>query len=99
MSFIKLLYSPALFLLLLIALMSFQFYWSKFTKKVFAFFLPALYWLLSGKAMVSALICSGPRQIPDYYLFSMLFSPGILLILTFFVGFYYWNWKSAGFKK
>ena len=92
---VKLAYMPTLFLPLLLVCMAAQFYLSKFAKRTYGFLLPVLYWLASAKGMVCALRYAEPRKIPDYYLFSMLLSPGILFLLIFFIGIYYWNWKNA----
>lgn len=99
MSMIKLAYSPVIFLVLLFGLMLLQFCLPRFVKRKYGFILPVVYWLFSAKGMVSALRYAEPRKIPDYYLFSMLLSPGILFLLTFFIGFYYWNWKNKELKK
>ena len=90
----KLAYAPALFLPLLLVLMAGQFWLARYGKKGYGFILPVVYWLLAGEGMVRALRYAEPRKIPDYYLFSMLLSPGFLFILAFLIGFYYWNWKK-----
>lgn len=94
MSMTKLAYSPALFLLLLATLMLVQFWLSRSAKNLYGLILPAAYWLFSGKAMYRALHYVTPRMIPDYYLFGMLFSVGVLFLLSYFIGYYYWKWKK-----
>lgn len=91
----ELLLQPGVFLLLLAVLALVQAVWARYGSRWQGVILPFGYELLFAQRMLGALHYSstGPRYIPDYYRFSMLFVPGIVLALVFYTAWYVWQYK------
>ncbi len=88
-----LLLQPMMFLLLLAVLALVQAVGARYARRWQGMILPFGYELLFARQTLGALRCSsiGPRYIPDYYLFSMLFFSGIVLALVFYTAWYAWR--------
>mgnify|MGYP007060938009 CR=1 FL=1 len=91
-----LLLQPWMFLLLVALLALVQAVWARSAKRWQGVILPVVYELFFARQTLGALHYSstGPRYLPDYYLFSMLFVSGIALALVFYAAWYAWRCRQ-----
>lgn len=91
-----LLLQPWMFLLLVALLALVQAVWARSAKRWQGVILPVVYELFFARQTLGALRYSrtGPRYLPDYYLFSMLFVSGIALALVFYAAWYAWRCRQ-----
>lgn len=91
-----LLLQPWMFLLLVALLALVQAVWARSAKRWQGVILPVVYELFFARQTLGALHYSstGPRYLPDYYLFSMLFVSGIALALIFYAAWYAWRCRQ-----
>lgn len=70
--------------------------WARSAKRWQGVILPVVYELFFARQTLGALHYSstGPRYLPDYYLFSMLFVSGIALALVFYAAWYAWRCRQ-----
>ena len=91
----RVLLQPGIFLLLLAVLILAQILLARYARRWQGMLLPFVYELFFARQTLGALHYStvGPRYMPDYYLFSMLFFSGVVLALVFYAAWYIWKWK------